>query len=53
MKTIQIRIDNEYEKIIEDLKQDFYNSTGVSINTSQLIRKLIQQANEQMQQNNR
>lgn len=53
MKTIQIRIDNEYEEIIEDLKQDFYNSTGAAINTSQLIRMLIQQADEKMQQNNR
>ena len=50
MKKITINIDCEQEHYIEDLKQSFFEKNQVCITTSQLFRKLLFDANDEMQQ---
>lgn len=52
MKTISIKLDLEQQHYIEDLKQNFFEKNQVDITTTQLFRKLLFDAWDNIQQKN-
>lgn len=52
MKVISIKLDQEQLQYIEDLKQHFFENNQVDITTTQLFRKLIFDAWDNIQQKN-
>lgn len=52
MKTISIKLDLEQQHYIEDLKQDFFEKNQVDITTTQLFKKLLFDAWDNIQQKN-
>lgn len=52
MKTTSIKLDLEQLHYIEDLKQDFFEKNQVDITTTQLFRKLLFDAWDNIQQKN-